>query len=310
MKSTGAFQFKITLKDVKPAIWRRIQTPATYSFWDLHVAIQDAMGWQDRHLHEFQILDPEKGELHSIGIPDDDELQTDAVVVPGWERAVARYFSKENPLARYVYDFGDDWHHEVILEQDDPGAQPLKQPVCLDGSGACPPEDCGGPAGYAEFLRAIKKPGSPRGGELLEWVGGSFNPRAFKAQDVTFDDPGARWAWSFDEAVALENEIHAMQRSPRKQDRRGRIAFQIPAAEYQMILRHRALLTVELLERFGDAAQKNGLMTVKLDRDELRVLGELLVLLSKKSQSRLERRILMELYEHFQVMESLVRNMQ
>ncbi len=51
-------QFKITLQDVKPAVWRRIQTPAGYSFWDLHVAIQDAMGWKDMHLHEFQILEP------------------------------------------------------------------------------------------------------------------------------------------------------------------------------------------------------------------------------------------------------------
>ena len=303
----GVYQFKITLQDVKPVIWRRIQTPAGYSFWDLHVAIQDAMGWQDRHLHEFQILDPEKGELHSIGIPDDDELQTDTVVVPGWERAVAKYFSGDNPLAQYVYDFGDGWHHEVMLEQNDPFATRLKQPVCLDGSGACPPEDCGGPDGYADFLRAIRKPGSPRGGELLEWVGGSFNPRAFAAQDVTFDDPKARWAWSFDEAVALENEIHAMQSTPRKRDRNGRIAFHIPLTQYRMIIPHLTGFGVDLGERFVDGVQKNGLMAVKLDGDELKALSGCLVSAAKKTECRLDRRIMMCLYEHFRLMESLAR---
>jgi hypothetical protein len=307
MKTTGVHQFRITLQDVKPPIWRRIQTPAGYSFWDLHVAIQDAMGWKDKHLHEFQIVDPEKGELHSIGIPDDDELRTDTVVVPGWERAVAKYFSGDNPLARYVYDFGDDWHHEVVLEQSDTVAEPLKHPICLDGSGACPPEDCGGPGGYAEFLRAIKKPGSPRGGELLEWVGGSFNPRAFTAQEVAFDDPAARWAWSFDEVIALENELHTMQATPRKPDRRGRIPFQIPCAQHRMLLRHPAGLGVELNERFVDAAEKNGLMTIKLDVDELKALSGFLVSAAKKTQCRLDSRIMMSLYQHFRLLESLVR---
>ena len=106
-KGNGVHQFKITLQDVKPAVWRRIQTPSGYSFWDLHVAIQDAMGWKDRHLHEFQILDPNQRKLESIGIPDDDDFGP-AEVVPGWERSVARYFSGENPVATYVYDFGDD----------------------------------------------------------------------------------------------------------------------------------------------------------------------------------------------------------
>jgi len=309
MKTKGVHQFKITLQDVKPAIWRRIQTPAGYSFWDLHVAIQDAMGWKDRHLHEFQILDPDKGELHSIGIPDDEELLSDTVVVPGWERAVANYFSGENPRARYVYDFGDDWHHEIVLEQSDSDVKALKHPVCLDGSGACPPEDCGGSNGYAEFLRAIKKPGSPRGGELLEWVGGSFNPRAFAAQDVTFDDPRARWAWSFDEAVALENEVHSIQVTARKPDRRGRIPFQIPPAQYRLILQNASGLSAELLERFVDAVEKHGLMNVKLDVDELKALSGFLVSTAKKTERRLDRTILMALYEHFQVMESIIRKM-
>jgi len=307
-KGTGVHQFKITLLDVKPAVWRRIQTPSDYSFWDLHVAIQDAMGWKDMHLHEFQILDPKERKLESIGIPDDDDFGP-AEVVPGWERSVANYFSGDNPAATYVYDFGDDWNHEVIFEDAVPALARGASPVCLDGSGACPPEDCGGPNGYAEFLRAIKKPGSPRGGELLEWVGGSFDPRCFDAKEVAFDDPGARWEWSFNGSVALDIDLNSMQSSPRKPDRQGRIAFQIPPSQYQMMLQHRAALSVELLEQFGAAVEKNGLYSVKLDVDELKALGGFLVTTAKKTHCRLDRQIMMSLYEHFKTMESIVREL-
>jgi len=60
-KYSPVYQFKITLEDAKPPIWRRIQVPETYTFWDLHVAIQDAMGWSDYHLHEFGMVNPSTG---------------------------------------------------------------------------------------------------------------------------------------------------------------------------------------------------------------------------------------------------------
>jgi hypothetical protein len=63
------FRFRIELPDIRPPIWREILVPASYSFWDLHVAIQDAMGWEDYHLHEFEVAEPESGELLRIGIP-------------------------------------------------------------------------------------------------------------------------------------------------------------------------------------------------------------------------------------------------
>jgi hypothetical protein len=308
-KDTGVYQFKITLQDVKPAVWRRIQTPVEYSFWDFHVAIQDAMGWDDVHLHEFRILDPSKRELESIGIPDDEDFVGDKEVVPGWKRSIAKYFSGENPSATYVYDFGDDWNHEIILEELLPEENAARQPVCIEGRGACPPEDCGGPYGYAEFLRAIKKPGSPRGSELLEWVGGSFDPHCFEVKDVTFDDPAARWSWAFSEAIMLDNDVTAMQSVPRKPDRQGRIAFQIPIAQYQMILNHTAGLNADLLEQISAAAVKNGQVTVKLDLDELRAFVGLLKAGAYKMERCLNRRIMAALCQHFQTMESLVRQL-
>lgn len=83
------YQFKITLKDIEPPIWRRIQVPETYSFWDLHVAIQDAMGWKDSHFHEFAFFNPESGLLERIGIPDE---ECEGEVLPAWEKEIAHYF--------------------------------------------------------------------------------------------------------------------------------------------------------------------------------------------------------------------------
>ena len=72
-KYNQVYQFKITLKGTKPPIWRRILVPETYTFWDLHVAIQDAMGWDDYHLHEFTLLSPKTGRKVKIGIPSDED---------------------------------------------------------------------------------------------------------------------------------------------------------------------------------------------------------------------------------------------
>jgi len=107
------YQFKITLKDIKPPVWRRIQVPASYSFWDLHVAIQDAMGWTDSHLHEFRIANPKTRRKVNIGIPDED---SGSKVSPGWKKNIAAFFTPENSKAEYTYDFGDNWRHEVDLE--------------------------------------------------------------------------------------------------------------------------------------------------------------------------------------------------
>lgn len=94
------FQFKVVLKDIAPPIWRRIQVPSTYRFWDLHVAIQDAMGWHDAHLHAFRILNPATGMRETIGVPDEnfpDVFPT----LSGWDVQIARYFSRDNASADY-----------------------------------------------------------------------------------------------------------------------------------------------------------------------------------------------------------------
>ena len=116
-KYDRVYQFKITLKGISSPIWRRIQVPESYSFWDLHVAIQDGMGWLDSHLHEFEIINPSIGIKVAIGIPDDEGFDMDREVLPGWEQKIADYFNMENRVAYYEYDFGDSWEHMIKLEK-------------------------------------------------------------------------------------------------------------------------------------------------------------------------------------------------
>ena len=189
------YQLLVVLPNTNPLVWRRIQVPQEYSFWDLHVAIQDAMGWQDSHLHEFELVDSQTDRLKRIGIPDDEFPRTPPCVA-GWRIPIARYLTHGSRPVRYRYDFGDDWEHTVELEDvlpSDGGSYPR----CVGGAGACPPEDAGGTHGYAEFLRAIRNPKHPEHKNMLEWVGGQFNPDEFQASAVTFDDPKERWKIAF-----------------------------------------------------------------------------------------------------------------
>ncbi len=181
-------QFKIELLGVHPPIWRRIRVPSSYTFWDLHVAIQDAMSWRDYHLHAFRVI----GSEDVIGIPDtegDDPLETK----PGWKLRLLDYFTDQVPLAVYEYDFGSSWVHEVRYEgahDAEPGAS---YPACLDGERHRPPEDCGGVDAYQKLLKTLSDTSDPEHESMLEWVGGSFDPEEFDAGDITFDNPVERW---------------------------------------------------------------------------------------------------------------------
>ena len=176
------YQFKIALKYTKPRIWRRIQVPENYRFWDLHVAIQDAMGWEDDHLHEFKVYAPLKGITVSIGLPSDNQY------LKSTREKIADYFSPAYAVAEYEYDFGDGWLHTVKLEKILPADPGQNYPLCLAGKMACPPEDCGGVGGFYNMLEALKDPQHPDHMDVLDWIE-EFDPEAFDPADVVFDDP-------------------------------------------------------------------------------------------------------------------------
>lgn len=181
------YQIKITLKNSKPPIWRRIQVPENYTFWDLHCAITDSMGWLDYHLHEFAVRDPETGEDVLIGIPGDDEEMT-----LGWNLKIKTHFTAEGTEIPYTYDIGDNWEHAVVLENVLPRETGMKYPRCIDGKRACPPEDCGGIWGYYEMLAIVSDRKHKEYVETVTWLGKTFDPEKFNITDVKFSDPARR----------------------------------------------------------------------------------------------------------------------
>ena len=191
-KFDEVYQFKVTLKGVRPPVWRRIHVPSTYTIWDLHVAIQDVMGWTDSHLHEFEMTDPSSGSPSRIGVPD--EKSWDADVLTAWRQPIAQWFSSRHPTANYTYDFGDNWEHRVQLEKILPREKNTGYPRCVAGKRACPPEDCGGAHGYAELLEIMSKPRHKQYREMMDWIGDEFDADYFEVNDVVFDDPDERRA--------------------------------------------------------------------------------------------------------------------
>src|SRR6202035_467586 len=132
-----AFQFKITLSKTSPLVWRRILVPDDYSFFKFHIAIQGAFGWENSHLFQFcegDILDD-----NIIGIPDpmDEKTIRNAAKIK-----ISSIFKQPGREYSYIYDFGDNWHHSIVFENL--LSDEVERPFCLDGEGACPPEDCGG----------------------------------------------------------------------------------------------------------------------------------------------------------------------
>jgi len=178
-KTDLLFQFKITLLDIKPAIWRRIQVPDC-TLVDLHEYIQAAFGWENYHLHQFEI----DGVRYSQPAPDGEDFDMD--FEDETDVLLSKLLPKSSRKARWVYeyDFGDGWRHEVLFEGFPPADPKAKSPICLEGERACPPEDCGGPPGYADYLNAIADPQDERHEELLEWRG-PFDPEAFDAKKTT-----------------------------------------------------------------------------------------------------------------------------
>ncbi len=168
------YQFKITLEEIAPAVWRRVQVESDITLRQLSFIIQTAMGWAGGHLHLFYI----GGEQY--GPPDEDSegLKDDSLTVLGKLPA-----GKLKKLI-YEYDLGDGWRHALELEATLPAEPGKSYPLCLAGERACPPEDCGGVYGYEDFLKAIKDKKHPEHKEKLDWIGGSFDPELFDLKET------------------------------------------------------------------------------------------------------------------------------
>ena len=171
------YTLKIELDESAPPIWRRVQVTDLMTLGALHAIIQVAMGWEDCHMHEFQFKDQRYSAKSPYGDAhgDADELDEDEALLGDVIRRKGQRFA-------YWYDFGDDWMHTIRVEAIEAFAPGGTYPICLDGAGACLPEDCGGLYGYYNMLGAIDDPEHDDHWEKIDWLGEDFNPDAF---DVT-----------------------------------------------------------------------------------------------------------------------------
>jgi Plasmid pRiA4b ORF-3-like protein len=179
--SSEIYQFKITLNDSRPPIWRRIQV-ADCTLDRLHEHIQTAMGWTNSHLNHFRIDGTLYGDpmlleetFEELQYRDSTRTMLSQIIPEGGQR-----FRFD-----YEYDFGDGWMHEVLFEGRSLRETGQRYPLCLEGERACPPEDVGGVWGYVDFLEAIADPEDERHEELLRWAGGTFNPEWFSPAIAT-----------------------------------------------------------------------------------------------------------------------------
>jgi hypothetical protein len=169
-----AYELKITLEGSQPPIWRRVRV-ADCTLDVLHGIIQCAMGWEECHMHMF-----EWGKI-SYSLPDADIGQVDRDERRTWLSNLVKEGCKQ---LRYWYDFGDDWWHVIKIEKTLTPTPADRFPVCVKGAGACPPEDCGGLWGYYGLLESLRNPKDERHDELLEWLGGDFDPDHFDVNQV------------------------------------------------------------------------------------------------------------------------------
>lgn len=197
----GVLQLRIGLIGIAPPIWRRLQIPDAYSFWDLHVAIQSAFGWNDSHLHEFMVRRPgdrSPSLRFGIPLPDDSFRPPEDRPSPGWKHLVSTHLAVGQTGVTYLYDFGDHWEHEVLLEEVLASAPGKRYPRCIVGERAGPPDDCGGPHGYASLLEVLSDPGAEDHAEMKAWASsikglrGAFDPEAFDEQQIRFANPAPR----------------------------------------------------------------------------------------------------------------------
>ncbi len=217
-------QLKIKLADIKPDIWRTFQVEDNITFKSLHDIIQTIMGWEDYHMYEFVIdgfivsceegstFNPAEGffrqltsskkfqEMLDKAESDDGTITLDPEEINEIFKAeeetaklkstyhlnspISELIKEKGQTFRYVYDFGDNWVHEVEVEQileKNPGKV---YPNCVAGARACPPEDCGSFFGYSDLLRIMDDESDLEYEETMDWLGEDYDPEYFNANKI------------------------------------------------------------------------------------------------------------------------------
>ena len=163
----ATYQFKVQIQGIqKPPVWRQLVAASDITLDEFHHIIQAAFGWQNCHLHHFSLR--AWGSKPVYKIPDefdyeDDETEDSRIV------KLSEIFTEPGQKFTYMYDFGDNWEHSIILEKI--ADEKIIRAMCVDGKGACPPEDCGGIPGYYNMVEILSDPKHPEYKETRKWLG-------------------------------------------------------------------------------------------------------------------------------------------
>jgi hypothetical protein len=195
-----AYKIKITLEGSKPLIWRRVIVPAEITFKRLHDIIQLSMGWSNCHLYDFNLTE------EKLRITGDEEAIAEYEMYSKIKLTkkndpygfIANLLEIEPKLSSkvkidkylnqnlnivYIYDLGEYWKHEIALEEKVEDCE-YEYPMCLEGEGACPPEDVGGICGYMEFSEIINDEKHPEHEETKEWLGNQNYDGVFDIEKI------------------------------------------------------------------------------------------------------------------------------
>jgi hypothetical protein len=173
------FQFEVVLKGTSPPIWRRFEAPETMTLAQFHDTLQIVMGWTNSHLHRFVINGKEYGR------PDYEEVWGDEEPLRDERRVRLSSLFKVVPNAFvYLYDYGDNWTHVLVMDHYRPAAEDDPAPRCLEGERACPPEDVGGEGGYEDLLAILADPSDEEYEDMRLWAGEDFEPEVFDLKAV------------------------------------------------------------------------------------------------------------------------------
>ncbi len=177
--ASDVLELRISLKGCEPKVERTLLVRANITFGELHYFFQTVMGWENAHLHEFKL-----GKKR-VGMEPEDDFFAEEELIMEDDVRLFELLPECKGRFTYWYDFGDDWMHDIKAKALPPAkAQGLKLPCCTAGSGACPPEDCGGVWGYAELLEGLRSGSPQRKKEIRTWLGGAFDPEKFDLNAV------------------------------------------------------------------------------------------------------------------------------
>jgi Plasmid pRiA4b ORF-3-like protein len=174
---------EVHILGIEPKISRTLELPITLNLAQLHEVLQAAFGWTDSHLHHFNI----GGLIYGAPEFDEDGLSDSRTFEATEVRMIDLHFPydpEENPLTiLYEYDFGDNWRHLLRLERV-AREESAKYPRCIAAARSGPPEDAGGPSGYASFLKAWLDPDHEEHKAMHRWAGGKFHPESCNLDDI------------------------------------------------------------------------------------------------------------------------------